>query len=327
LGNVALLIGAVVTGLLIAGAWPLADYLQVSSPWVIVFTAIGLPVYFWQAVHRGLLQGELRFSRLATSYLAEAGVRMGAALALVALGMSAVGVAIGIALSFVASAVVAYDRRAHALGAPVHLPATLRATAISAAVLMVGQVVINNSDIVLAKALFEPEVAGVYASAALLGRAVFFLSWSVVHAAFPLAARSDTSAADRKRSVISAIVVVGGIGAAAVVGALLWADSVIPWLLGEEYVAAGELLPPYVMAASLFAIANLMASLDVARGRRLAALALVGSGVVQVIALLVWGQDPLAMVWVQVGVMAVAAVVVSGAWWWGEKQTLTVDIK
>jgi hypothetical protein len=71
----ALVVGAVVLLGLVGGAWLLAGALNASSPWLFVILGAGLPVYFVQAVHRGILQGELRFARLALTYGVEAGVR------------------------------------------------------------------------------------------------------------------------------------------------------------------------------------------------------------------------------------------------------------
>ena len=66
-----------------------------------------------------------------------------------------------------------------------------------AIVFFVGQVIINNVDILLVKHFFPSVMAGLYAAIALVGRVVYMLSWSVVSAMFPISAGAtrDTTTA------------------------------------------------------------------------------------------------------------------------------------
>ena len=63
------------------------------------------------------------------------------------------------------------------------------AEAFQAIVFFVGQVIINNIDIVLVKHFFPPDQAGIYAAVALVGRVLYFAAWSVVSAMFPVSAQ------------------------------------------------------------------------------------------------------------------------------------------
>src|SRR5438045_9707306 len=67
------------------------------------------------------------------------------------------------------------------------LPASFR-EGIQAIVFFVGQVVINNVDILLIKHFFAARQAGLYAAARLVGRLVYRSSWSLMSAMFPTAA-------------------------------------------------------------------------------------------------------------------------------------------
>lgn len=314
--------GAIVAVGLAGGAGFLAEALQVSTPWMFVILGLGLPVYFVQAVHRGVLQGELRIGRLAVTYGIEALVRVVGATALVWAGFGVIGASVGIAASFVASAVVA---RAKA-GAPAGAVAgavpwvRLRPALLGATVLLTGQVVINNGDLVLSKAYFDPTTAGVYASAALIGRAVFFLSWSVVHAVFPVAAKAAASPTARRRAVGAAAALVAAIGASALVVTLVAGEGIARVLFGSEYGPAAALLAPYVIATSAFALANLLASVDVAVGRIGGPVVLVVGAAFQTALIVAFGATPASMVWAQVAAMAATAVAVAAVWWAGERR-------
>lgn len=320
--RIAWIAGAVVALGLVGGAGVLTEALQVSTPWMFVILGLGLPVYFVQAVHRGVLQGDLRIPRLAITYGIEAFVRVVGAIALVWAGFGVIGASAGIAVSFVASGMVA--RAKAGTPAPADVGAVpwsaLRPALLGATVLLIGQVVINNGDLVLSKAYFDPSTAGVYASAALIGRAVFFFSWSVVHAVFPVAAKAAASRRARRRAVAGAAGLVTLIAAGGLLATLVAGDAIAQILFGPEYGAAAGLLAPYVLATSAFALANLLASVDVAVGRLGGPVALVGGAALQTVLLVAFGTSPDSMVWAQVAAMGITALVVGIVWWVEERR-------
>jgi len=190
-------VGGVIGIGLVLGSSTLTHTFSTSTPLLFVVIGIGLPIYLAQAVMRGALQGDLRLGRLAVSYAVEAATRVGIALVMLALGFGVIGAAVAISLSFVASAIAARHRVVTATpgkhagpGATETEEGGLAAVSVAATVLLVGQVVIANGDVVLAKAVMAPEAAGAYAAAAVIGRGLYFLSWAVVHSTFPIVARA-----------------------------------------------------------------------------------------------------------------------------------------
>jgi len=305
-------LGGFVGASLAAGAWWLQGALSTSTPWLFVLVGAGLPVYFAQAVSRGALQGRLRIGRLAASYAAEAGVRIVVALGLLALGAGVTGVAAAIAVSFVASAFVARGPSADEPADDGTAPTDLRSVTAMATVLLVGQVVIANGDVVMAKWLLDPDAAGGYAAAALIGRSLFFLSWSVVHATFPVIAGAPLAsirrAATRRALVLVITACSIGVGALTVFGSTL-----APVLLGDSSQGALDLLVPYAIATSLFAVANLLASVGLAAGRRGAPSMLALGAVLQTLLLLTAGNAAIDLVWAQVVAMAITLALVAAA--------------
>lgn len=312
LGRAVLVAGGVALVLLGGGAWVLAGVLQASTPWMFVILAFGLPVYFAQAVHRGLLQGELRFGRLALSYGVEAFVRVVVTLGLVLAGFGVIGAAVGISLSFVASGLVARVGRLSPADRGAGLgDLGLRSAVFGAIALLIGQTVVNTADVVLAKAYFDPATAGIYAAAALVGRAIFFVAASVTASVFPLVARADIAPAELRRTVRRAVGLVVLVGVAGTGGIAAFGGAVVVAAFGQGYAAAQPLLVPYALATSLFAVASLLAAVEVAAGRAGAAVALVVASLVQTGVLAIWGTSPLALAWLQVATMAGAVVAVA----------------
>jgi len=299
--RLALIAGGIALVGLGGGAWLIADALSVSSPWMLVIIALGLPVYFVQAVHRGALQGQLRFGRLALTYGVEAAVRVLVVLGLVVAGLGVVGASVGILLSFVASAVIARARVHGHAPRPAPIPwATLQATVVIAITLLIGQTLMNNADLVIAKAVLDAPTAGIYAAAAVLGRSVFFVSWSVVHVVFPVIASVSSTATQRVRAALTAVGIIVAVGGVAVGVAALAGDELMRIIFGSEYAAAAELLVPYLIATSLFALANLLAAVDLARGRFAGPLVMAIGATLQTVALVLWASTPQSLVLLQI---------------------------
>lgn len=286
------------------GAWILADLLRTSTPWIFVLIGAGLPVYFVQAVHRGLLQGDLRFRRLALSYAAEAFVRVAVVLGLVAAGLGVLGASVGILLSFLASAAVARTRPARGAPGPALRRGALRVGVTAALTMMLAQTLLNNADLIIAKSTFDPETAGVYAAAAVLCRSLYFVSWSIVQVVVPVLASVSSTVAERRRSLTLAIALIGGLGAIGTVVVALGGGMLVSLLFGPDYIAAASLLLPYTLATSLLSLAALLAAVDIARGRTTGPVVLLAGAALQVAVLAIAAQTPAEMVWLQVATSA-----------------------
>ena len=288
----------------------LAALLNTQSSNLFVFLGVGLGPFFVVAVDRGLLQSNLRFGDLAATYVVEAAVRLGVALALVHAGLGATGATIGLAASFVGTWAFTARRTEpvarHRSGAS--SPAS-SAGVLPVAVLLAGQVLINNGDVILSKAILSAESAGGFAAVALIGRAVFFASWAVLQAVFPAAVASDGHDRSLTRA---ALAIVAGVNVAALVVLAVGATFIGSILFGNA-VGDARLLFPYALATSLFALANVLATIDVARGSaKLAAMIVVGA-VTQTIGMMLFATDSASLINVQIAVMAALAVAVAGA--------------
>ena len=172
----------------------LTAYLRLSSPWIIILLAVGLTIYVPLGVKRGGLQGTCRFKGLSWNMAAEAIFKFVAAMVLMRLGFGVLGAVAAIS----ASVVLAYwlPDAARELREPVVVPAQPAPVgeAMQAIVFFVGQVIISNIDILMVKHFFRPDVAGLYAAIALVGRLLYFGAWSIVSAMFPVSAEAKTKA-------------------------------------------------------------------------------------------------------------------------------------
>ncbi len=281
---------------------PAADAFNLDDSAALVVFALGIPLHLAQAVDRGVLQGRLAFRRLSGSFVVEMLSRLLVSVALVATGWGLLGVAIALWASLFA-AFVAARLAVGPLPDVGARPARLASVIGATTVLLVAQIAISHGDLLLVKQRFDPVDAGSYAVVALLGRAVFTVSWSVVAAAFPAGAGLASDPRALRSIVVGGLAVLGSGGTFAVVGSWLLADSLIPLLFTDAYAGAGSLLGPYVLATVLLTLANFLAMIDLARGRYRRTAVLVAGAVLQT-ALIVRGDDLAAVVWAQVVAMA-----------------------
>jgi len=327
LRRVALSVGIVIAALLAAGSPWWRDIFHTGSAWIFVILAGGIPFYLQCAVGRGTLQGRLRFVPLAATFLVEMAVRLSVGSGLVLLGMGVDGATAGLALSLVAAwaTVMLFRPSRSRARRPVEVGpadvspdtstdlAGVRAYAAFVSVLLVGQMVINNSDVLVAKASLAPFEAGLYSAVALIGRAVFFLSWSVATVVFPVVAVRHARGESGHRVLAGGIVAVLGIGTVCVVGASLFGGPVLGVVLGPEYSGLSGSLAFYALATTLFAVACLIASQHLATGRiRESWVVLAGAGL-QIVLLLLWHNSIAQLIAAQLVTMSVllAAVVIS----------------
>ncbi len=313
-------VGLAVMALLAAGAGFWSSFFNSESAWPFAILALGMPFYLAQAVGRGVLQGTLLFRPLAMTFVVEMVVRVSLGIGLVALGLGVVGATIALAVSFVATFVhVRYLTARHGLrsdsSTPRGLVPTVKADVVSyfgpIGLLLLGQIIINNGDVLMAKRFLEPDTAGVYAAVALVGRAVFFLSWSVATTLFPAAAQRQERGENANGLLHGGIAVVAIMGAGVVAGAYLLGGVVLGKVFGPEFSDVSGPLAWYACATSMFAIANLIVSHHLSTGRRREAVLLLGGSVAQT-ALLFFGRNSIdSLISAQVVAMALLLAVVA----------------
>ena len=267
---------------------------------------IAVPIYFVQGTERGVLQGRMKFGVLALSYQAEMWSRLVISIVLVSAGYAVLGVVGAVALSFVAAWLVA--RRAR-IGLPASTPlsAPQRKTAIlfagPVAVALVGQILINNSDVLIVKHFFNPVAAGQYAALALIGRVVFFATWSVMTVLVPVAARAQQKQSGHWHLLWLSLGMVALVSAGIIGASIFYGTEIVTLLFGSAYLAIVPSLWIYASATGLFAMVNVIITYRLSVGNvRVSVFGILG-GVTQVILLWLFHESLHQVVMIQVYLM------------------------
>jgi O-antigen/teichoic acid export membrane protein len=246
-------------------------YLNLPSNDFVLILAAGIVFYVPLGVRRGFMQGTYDFVPLATNFALEVIVKLIGAVVLISAGYDVKGVVGAITASVVVAYFVGIPRKHHMPG---NVPQTnLRSglgEGVQAITFFVGQVIINNLDIVLVKHFFDASQAGVYAAIALVGRVVYMLSWSVVSSMFPFSAGIRAGGKGARTVLTTALSLVALISTLFTLGAWLAPPGLWHVLLGAGFPAEGHrfyssLLVLYAVNTALYALAVVLMTYEISR--------------------------------------------------------------
>jgi O-antigen/teichoic acid export membrane protein len=246
---------------------PVASFLNVPSPWIIGILALGIAAYAPLGVKRGAMQGVCAFPRLGTNFVLEAVVRFFVGAGFVVAGYGVLG-----AVGAISAAVIT------ACFLP-RLPSQLRvqpgaaeplslAEAVQAIVFFIGQVIINNIDILLVKHYFPSDPAGIYAAISQIGRLLYFASWfGVVNAMFPVAAAvsAEQKTQNKAHGIGLPLLLVLGLSLLFIVISALFPHLIMGVIFGSRFIDIGWLLALYAAATGLYSLSVVFIAYEMSR--------------------------------------------------------------
>jgi O-antigen/teichoic acid export membrane protein len=252
--------GILVGLLLLLSQRAIADYLRLPSPALVALLAIGAAFYVPLGSRRGYIQGAYGFRLLATNLVLEGAVRLGGSLLLIMLGLGVEGVIAANSAAVAVAYLAAVPKLAPATPNKLPWSYALRET-LQGMVFFAGQVLINNSDIVLVKHFFPSRAAGLYAAVAMVGRVIFSFSSAVVNTMFPIAAGTRDVERRNLKLLTTSLLLVLTIGSALAITLRLAPAGIWTTFFGSGFAMDGKYGLPYLLA--LYAITTVIYSLSV----------------------------------------------------------------
>jgi len=213
------------------------------------------------------MQGVCRFRRLSLNFVIETTVKFVAAVALVKLGYGITGAVAAISISVVIAYFFPPTPFALREQPKAGLPASF-GEGIQAIIFFVGQVIINNIDILMVKHFFRPEVAGLYAAVALVGRVLYIASWQVISAMFPIAAagRSQSEGHESRMVVLIPFAFVTAMTVVFVAILGLFPQTILHLLFGAKFnTDSSNLLLLYAAATGGYALSVVLMAYEMSR--------------------------------------------------------------
>ncbi len=165
-------------------------------------------------------------------------------------------------------------------------------------VLLVGSLAfasLTNVDILLSPAAyyFPGDVAGVYAAAALVGKAVLFLPAAVVTVLLPKAASRIAAGLTAQKILLASAAATFLIGISATVVLALVPEQLLVWAFGGDFRDAKmDLLGWFGLAMTAAALVNVYLSVYFAERDARFPLLVLAAAIVQVVVVVAWHPDP-----------------------------------
>jgi O-antigen/teichoic acid export membrane protein len=260
------LAGVLVGTLLALSSGVIAGYLNLPNKTLILLLAAAAMFYVPLGVRRGFMQGTYDFRPLALNFSLEVIIKLAGAIALIST-YRVDGVVAAMTASVFVAYFIAIPRKHHITDIPEAKLVSGAGEGLQAATFFIGQVIINNLDIILVKHFFDPTQAGVYAAVALVGRVVYMLSWSVVNSMFPFSAGARSEKGSR--AVLStALLLVAGIATLFTLSAWLTPPAVWHTLLGSGFPVGkahfySSLLVLYALTTAIYAMAVVLMTYEI----------------------------------------------------------------
>ncbi len=276
-----------------ASANLLTSWLNYSSPWSLTLLALAIPFFMPMVIYRGLTQGLIDIPKIVLSIQAEWIIRLAGSLMLWKLGFGLEGIAIAIGLSILAGFIFATDKQdfnMRAASRTVKTSAhakTLGIVALPYMTLQCAQVLVLDSDIVIAKAYFSAETAGLVAGLLLIQRVFFFAFLSCSTILQPYVAGQNAQDEEKTpKELFALLLAIAAITAAALAVIVPFSDLIVKLMLGQAYTALSSIVWISALTGAVFIMSHLCAVYQIAKGKRLAAQIVLAFGVIQVISLI-----------------------------------------
>lgn len=217
----------------------------------------------------GVLQGERRWWPLAVIYVATGVPRLAFGIALIMWRPDETSAMLGVALGAVPPVLLGWwalrRKRVPGVTSEKHGLQLVLKEALHNSQALLAFFALSNADIIVARNVLPQHDAGLYASGLILAKAVLFLPQFVVVVAFP----AMSTAGERRRALIRSLVLVGGLGAVATVGALVMRNLALVFVGGDDYREIAPTLWVFAVLGTALSMLQLLVYSALARqGRR-----------------------------------------------------------
>jgi O-antigen/teichoic acid export membrane protein len=175
----------IIAGILLA--MPTANFLHLHSPLPVIWTGIGIAVFWQVGIPRGILQGIQNFTALSANLSLEMVVRCASLAILLAAGTGVAGATIAVLAGVTFAYVIGlYSLRSQfRAGGERAALRSMVGFSLTAAAGTLGIVLLYNLDVILAKHYLGAHDGGIYGSLNKIGTILYFLTLSVSQVLFP----------------------------------------------------------------------------------------------------------------------------------------------
>ncbi|MBS3168842.1 oligosaccharide flippase family protein [Candidatus Woesearchaeota archaeon] len=248
-----ILLGIILFVITLLLSWLLADFfrLPIGVVWIVALT---IPFILLVPIARGMLQGIQNFKKLGINFITEAFAKFIFGLILVFLGFGIFGAVFGITAAYITSFILGYfvlkkywkktnrtvdSKEVYKYSWPVF-------------VVLLTLTLFYSLDIMLVKHYFDAVQSGFYAAFAILGRIIFFASFSLVFVLFPKSVEAHALGKTNTKLLKKSLILVSIVSIAGLLVYLLLPKLVVLILFGSKYLEITKYVFPFGIIMMLF---------------------------------------------------------------------------
>ncbi|KJU84560.1 capsular polysaccharide biosynthesis protein [Candidatus Magnetobacterium bavaricum] len=242
-------------------------------PVILLFVAIG--IYVMVPINSAILQGIHRFRMLSFLAAISSFLKYALCVALVVAGFGLNGIMVGLMLSYVLTVYISdipiraelkspgwSSGNNHEDASDVSLSFLIPVTAANLAFAVFSQM-----DLILVKYFFSPTDAGIYSSAAIIGRSVMYVPLAIVTSLFPMVASSRARAETTVTLIVKALTITLALSGGGAVILYAVPELIISLFFGAKFMSASKLIGLYAMAMLPIALIIVLLNYNLARNK------------------------------------------------------------
>ncbi len=148
--------------------------------------------------------------------------------------------------------------------------------------------IFSQSDVVLVKYFFDPHDAGIYSSAAIIGKAVMYLPGAVVISLFPMVVSSKARDEETLHLILKSLAISFLLSGSGAIIIYLFPEEIISIFFGMRFASAVSLIGLFAIAMLPMAIMMIIMNYNIAKSGRYFAYVMLLCAVIQTVGILIF---------------------------------------
>lgn len=291
--------GAIIVFLGASFSGYISESMKIKSITPILLLFLSILVSIIIPVNTGVLQGFQRFKMLSFLSAGTGFFRYVICVALVAVGIGLNGIMVGTILSALLMGYISFipikrhlkigrDSIKQDEGNSLSFVIPIFLANLSFAILIQG-------DIVLVKYFFTPHEAGIYSSAAVIGKAVIYLPGAIVMSLFPMVASNKARAEGTLHLILKALAITLLLSGGGAVILYLFPELIVSIFFGDRFTSAIPIIGLFAIAMLPMAVIMIVMNYNMAKGGRYFAYVMLACAAIQIAGIINFHDSPVSI--------------------------------
>lgn len=282
--KVLLLVGVVVLAAGIFFSGYISACLKIDSAVPVILLFLIIFVYVIIPINTGVLQGLQEFGMLSFMSAGLAVMKFAFCIVFVFLGLQLYGVLIGTVLSVLLIGYISFrpiGRHLKMGSESVEPGRDVSSAVVPILIANVSFALLSQSDMVLVKYFFTPHDAGLYSSAAIIGKTVMYLPGAIVISLFPLVASNKARDKSTRHLLIKALAITFMLSGSGAVIMYLFPGFIVSAFFGSRFAPAVNIVGLFALAMMPLAVITIIMNYNMAKGGRYYTYVMLASSIAQ----------------------------------------------